>query len=139
MKLTVPALPGLKVLVPLTVSVAPPVTLIVSVFGPPPVRLYAPVPDSVSGPVLVSVTGVPVVADVTTPELAMLKEVRVTPTPETVDELPIVNPSEATPTEAAEAVTLPLTMKLAPSPVILTAVPLPEAVIAPVVVIVSLR
>lgn len=88
---------------------------------------------------LVSVTGVPVVADVTTPELAMLKEVRVTPTPETVDELPIVNPSEATPTEAAEAVTLPLTMKLAPSPVILTAVPLPEAVIAPVVVIVSLR
>lgn len=39
LKLTVPALPGLKVLLPLTVKVAPPVTPIVKVFGPPPVRL----------------------------------------------------------------------------------------------------
>lgn len=129
----------MNVLVPLTVRVAPPVTEIVNVLGPPPVRLYAPVPDSVSGPVLVSVTGVPVVAEVTTPELAKLNVVRVAPTPDTVDELPIVNPSDATPTDAVEAVTLPLRTKLAPSPVMLTAVPLPEAVIAPVVVIVSFR
>ena len=39
LKLSVPALPGLKVLVPFTVSFAPPVTPTVIVFGPPPVAL----------------------------------------------------------------------------------------------------
>lgn len=39
LKLTVPALPGLKVLLPLSVRVAPPVTPTVIVFGPPPVTL----------------------------------------------------------------------------------------------------
>lgn len=72
LKLTVPVLPGLKLLVPLIVNVAPPLTPIVIVLVPPPRRKYDPVPDKVSGPKLWNVTGLPVVEDSTVPELATL-------------------------------------------------------------------